>query len=548
MIPILYETTEREFTTNGLGYLPDTAKCTVTEERNGKFELEMEYPVSGRSFSDIKERRIIFAKPSPGRRPQPFRIYRIAKNSKNTVKVYAEHISYDLAGVPVSAFSAETAAEAIAKLNASALAEHPFIFETDKERDGSYNNSVPAGIRSIMGGQEGSLLDIYHGEWLYDMFTVSLKEARGADNGVNIAYGKNITTLEQDENIANVYTGVLPYWYSEEQGLAQGTIQQVPGTFDYVRILTQDFSDKFQEPPTDAELNAEAAKYIRDNDIGVPKVSLKVSFVDLAKANGLETVAFLENVELCDTVSIRFEALNISTKAKIVKTEYNVLLDRYTSVEIGDARETLADTIASQNSVIKNATKKSDLEKAVANATKLITGNSGGYVVFHDSDGDSFPDEILVMDKPTIEEATKIWRWNQQGLGYSGTGYQGPYGLAMTIDGGIVADFITTGTLNADSVNVSNINGENIKGKTIGNAQLASSAADSRVIGGGSVGSGHLTWDVNDAINKGVNAYGSIAYGFSVLSAGYVYADNLVVELVNAHWCFKNGMYYLGHY
>lgn len=370
MTPVLYESTEREFTSNGLGMLVDCTDCTVTEERNGGFELEMSYPVSGRSFADLTERRIIFAKPSPGRGPQPFRIYRITKNSKNTVKVYAQHISYDLSGVPVSAFEAQTASEAMEKLNTSALVPHPFTFSTDKTTQGSMKSPTPAGIRPVMGGQEGSILDTYHGEWIYDMFSVSLKEARGSDNGVLIAYGKNITTLEQDHNISSVYTAVLPFWHSDEQGLVQGDMQHCPGTYDYIRVLVQDFTDKFQDPPTVEELNAVAVKYIQINEVGVPKVSLKVSFVDLARENRQGAVSVLENIELCDTVHVLFEKLNISTVSKVVKTEYDVILDRYKSVEIGDAKDKISDTIAAQKRAIRESVKASEVTRAAGIAQK----------------------------------------------------------------------------------------------------------------------------------------------------------------------------------
>lgn len=472
MKPILFSSTETAFTSNGLGVLTDTAECYVEETRNEGFELELQYPVSGIHFEDLRLRNIIFAKPSPTRRAQPFRIYRITKPMDGIVTVYAQHISYDLIGIPVSPFEASTAAQAIAGLNSHKLVNHPFTFSTDKVRNGDFASAIPAAIRSVMGGRDGSILDIYHGEWLYDLFSVQLKEARGADNGVKILYGKNLTKLEQDENISEVYTGVLPYWYSENDGLVQGTIQNVPGTFDFVRILTKDFSDKYNEAPTAAALNADAAEYIRDNEIGVPKVSLTLSYVDLSKASGFESMAALEAVELCDIVTVEFEKLGITATAKVISTRFDVLLERYSEIEVGDAKETLTDTIAAQAMKLKAAPTKSDMQKAIDYATQLITGNHGGYVIFHDSDGDNFPDEILIMDTPDIETARKVWRWNQSGLGYSGTGYRGPYGLAMTIDGSIVANYITTGTLNAENVNVTNINGENIRNKTIGESPM----------------------------------------------------------------------------
>lgn len=481
MIPILYGSTETQFSNNGIGYLSEAASCKVVEERNGKFELEMKYPVSGIRFADITNRKIIFAKPSTGKPEQPFRIYKITKPSNGLITVHAQHISYDLSGVPVSPFSAGTAAAAISSLSTKALTPVTnYSFQTDIVRNGNFELVTPASMRSILGGREGSILDVYHGEWEFDFnksnkkTVVTLHESRGADNGVLIAYGKNLTTLEQEENISAVYTGILPYYYSESDGLVQGNIQNAPGTFDFVRVLPMDFSSEYQEKPTVQALNARAIKYIQDNDIGVPEVSLKVSFVELSKASGYEKIAMLENVELCDEVTVKFEKLNISTKAKVVKTEYDVLKDRYTYVDIGKVKDGIAKTIAEQGAEIKRATTRSDMQKAIKYATELITGAKGGYVLINDSDGDGFPDEILIMDTEDKETAVNVWRWNKNGLGFSSNGYAGPYGLAMTIDGSIVADYITSGTINADNVNVTNINGQNIKEASVAAARLSS--------------------------------------------------------------------------
>lgn len=520
--PILFASDETVFTSYGKGILKEASSCIVSEERNGEFELEMKYPVNGKRFSDIQNRCIIFAKPSPNRLEQPFRIYKITKPYKGQITVYAQHISYDLSGIPVNAFEAESAYEAIEALNDEALVSHDFTFGTDIDKDAEFVSYTPASIRSLMGDEDGAILSVFGGEWEYDMFSVTLLEQRGENRGVTIRYGKNLTTLEQDENNSEVYTGVLPYWYSENEGLVTGEIQDVPGTFDYVRILTKDFSDKHQEPPTAAELNEDAATYIRDEKIGEPEVSIKTSFADLSKAMGEAPTA---EIELCDTVTVIFEKLNISKTAKVISTKYDVLKDRYISVDIGDVKEDISDTIAEQTAKLKKAPTKSEMQKAIAYATDLITGNHGGYVVFHDSDGDKFPDEILIMDTPDIETATKVWRWNSSGLGYSSNGYEGPFGLAMTIDGSIVANYITTGTLNADSVNVTNINGENIKDKTIGNSPMGDSAINSRTISGGAVGSGECNAWVNNGLAAGYRALEICGNFWGLTDASLEYID-----------------------
>lgn len=452
--PILYSSQETRFTDNGLGILSDAVSCVVTEERNGAFELEMQYPADGLRYKDIKLRSLILAKPNPTANPQPFRVYRISKPMLGIVTVYAEHISYDLSGIPVSPFEAGSTAQAMAQLQASSAVENPFTFWTDKSTAASMKVAAPASIRSLLGGREGSVLDVYGGEYAFDRYTVRLYEQRGENRGVSIRYGKNLTDLQQEENCANVYTGAYPYWSGSEGQLVQLPEKILPaeGTYGFTRILALDLSSDFEEEPTMDQLRARARSYMKNNRIGVPDVSLAVSFVQLEQTEEYKDLALLERVNLCDTVNVEFPALGVAAQAKCVKTIYDVLLDRYQSVELGDARTNIADTIASQQKQIERAPTITAMKQAVDSATGQITGNKGGYVVLHSSTGGKQPDEILIMDTPDIKTAKKVWRWNKAGLGYSPNGYNGPYGLAMTQDGAIVADFITAGTLSANLI------------------------------------------------------------------------------------------------
>ena len=464
MKPVLYPSQETAFGSNGLGVLTDAASCVITEERNGAFELEMTYPVSGIHYKEIAPRCIILAKPNPVDDPQPFRVYRITKPMGGLVTVYGEHISYDLAGVPASPFAAESAPDAMEKLKSSSAIPTPFSFWTDKDTAGTMGITAPVALRSLLGGREGSVLDVYGGEYKFERYTVRLYNQRGQNRGASIRYGKNLTDLTQDENIAGVYTGVYPYWSSMEGALVQlpEKILPAPGNYDFTRIMTLDLSSEFQEPPTQDQLRARAEAYMKANNIGVPRVSLTVSFVPLEQTEEYKDIGLLERVELCDTVNVEFPSLGVSATAKCVRTVYDALLDRYKSVELGDARTNIADTIAAQQQKIEQAPDKTFVQQAVDSATGQITGNKGGYVVLHSSTGSKEPDEILIMDTPDIKTAVKVWRWNKAGLGYSSYGYNGPYGLAMTQDGSIVADFITAGTLNAALAKVINLDASNI--------------------------------------------------------------------------------------
>lgn len=442
---------------NGIGVLKDAIRCTVTEERNGAFELEMVYPLSGQHYSSLAMRGLILAKPNPFSDYQYFRIYNISRPINGQVTINAQHISYDLSGIPVSPCTASNASDALSVLKSHAVVDCPFTFWTDFTTTASFKVAVPSSLRSVLGGVDGSILDAYGGEYEWDNTTIKLHNHRGSDRGVTIRYGKNLTDLTQEENCAAVYTGVYPYWTDSDGNVTQisgNPVVNVDGTYDFVRILTLDLSQEFENKPSDEQLKQRAVTYIKANDIGVPKVSLTLSFAQLAQTDEYADISMLEQVSLCDTVHVQFSKLGVSADARCIKTVYNVLLERYDSVELGNARSSLANTVADMGKTVQSTVNKtrSDLERAIDRATQLITGNLGGYVVLHSSTGADEPDEILVMDKPEIAKATKVWRWNLAGWGYSSSGYGGPYRLAATMDGAINADFITTGSLSANLI------------------------------------------------------------------------------------------------
>lgn len=469
MKPILFPSTATEFTTQGLGALSDAISCIVTEERNGLYELEMQYPQSGIHFSEIQNRCIIYAIPSPYREAQPFRVYRITRPINGIAIIYAQHISYDLAGIPVNPFTAGSAAEALSGMASHTAVESPFSFWTDKSTTANFSVLVPSASRSVLGGVEGSILDVYGGEYLFDKFFVRLYNQRGNDNGVVIRYGKNLTDVEQDANISSVATGVLPYWVGAEGELVQGNIVNVDGTFDFVRIMTIDFSSDFENQPTASELETRAMQYIKSNKIGVPSVSISVSFVQLEQTEEYKDLALLEKCDLCDTVTVQFESLGINAKAEIVRIITDVLLERYESVEVGDIRANIAYTIADQQQKIEKAPTTSAMQKAINNATNWLT-SADGYVIAVKDDNGTWK-EILFLDTPSAETAKNVLRINTNGIGFSTNGVNGPYRNAWTIDGSLVADFITTGTLNAALAKIINIDATNINTGTL-NADL----------------------------------------------------------------------------
>ena len=460
MIPILYSKAETVAQlvadkTNGVGRLADATSCKVQEDRNGAFTLSMTYPISGIHYADIVIGGCIKAKPNELADPQLFRIYHISKPLNGMVTIDAQHLSYDLSKAVVKPFSAKGITAVTSGMISNMIGGIGFSFSSDiNNGDSQFTNDHPQSFRALLGGQEGSVLDVFGGEYEFNNEKVILHAHRGSDNGVVIRYGKNLTSVQQDENIESTYTAVYPYVLNSDQETIAGDLQTVVSTSE-PKILALDLSSEFKEEdgtPTAAQINAKAQKYIKANNIGVPKVSLDVSFVQLWQTQEYKEIAPLERVSLCDTVTVKYEKLGVDAKAKVITTVYDVLAERYDSITLGDAKSSLASTIAAapdRNEIQKQAS--SDLERAVTRATNLITGQKGGHVVIK-SDANGKPQELLIMDTEDEATATKVWRWNLSGLGYSSKGINGEYGTAITQDGAIVADYITTGDLNAQVI------------------------------------------------------------------------------------------------
>lgn len=459
MKPILYRAEETAFTTNGVGILSDVIDCSVIQTLNGQYELEMKYPVKGIHFLEIQQRTIITAKPDPVTDSQPFRVYRITKPLNGVVTIYARHVAYDLMGVTVSPFSASSVAATLQEIKNHAVGECSFSFWTDKDAAATMTVKVPTSAWSLLGGTKGSVLDCFGGEYEFDRWMVRLHNHRGTDRGVSIRYGKNLTSLEQDENCANCYTGVYPYWAN-----AKGDYVELPektvsakGDFGYSRILPLDLSSEWKEAPTNDQLRNRAEKYVSDNAIGEPVVSWKVGFVALEQTEEYKGIALLERIMLGDTVSVELAQMGISVSARAVEQCYKPVLERYESVTLGSVKTSLADTIASQQREIHSKPDQTQMQMAIATLTAAILGASGGAVRLLDGNGDGMPDTLYIADNPDPAKAVKVWRFNYEGWGASKTGYNGPFIMGATLEGGFLADFITAGTLNASLIKTGTI-------------------------------------------------------------------------------------------
>ena len=509
MKPILYPAGETQFRNNGLGRLSEATRCLVTEERNGQYELEMAYPVTGRHYKEIIEERIIAARHDDSEDIQPFRIYKITRPMNGIVTVSARHISYQLSKVAVMPFSADTCATALSGMITNSVGDCPFSIWTDKLLEAHFSVNVPSSFRSLLGGVSGSILDVYGpGEYEWDKFTVKFHSHRGSDQNVYIRYGKNMTDVKKTTDTSNLWTGILPYWAgtdeSEQAILVTLPEQVIYSDFveDYVyrMVIPVDFSSAFQSQPTEEHLRGRAQSYVNANaHDGIP-ASIDVSFVALWQTEEYKNWAPLQKLKLCDIVTVYHRGLGIENKAKIVSVTYDVILERYEKMTIGEVKTSLGDSIRQISEEIKKEVPtNASVSQAISLATNILSGSMGGNIVIN-TNAQGQPVEILSMDTADITTARKILKINKNGISVSSTGYSGAFSVLLDMDGeldaaalkGIIdAALVKSGTLSDKQSNISwNMVNGTFSGKNITITNLTATAITADTISGNTVSSG----------------------------------------------------------
>lgn len=365
MIPILYDKTETTFTSNGLGRLADCLRCIVTEERNGIYECEFDYPISGPKYDQIQEGQIIAVTHDDNGDIQPFDIYHRTAPIDGVVTFYARHISYRQIGITVEPFTASGVANAIAGIKTNSYDTNPFTYSTDKTTAGDYTVKVPSSAKALLGGNENSLLDVFGaGEYEFDKFNVHLWVRRGIDTDVQIRYRKNLADITHDVDYTESYNGIVPYWLGMAPDpldpdteietlimLPEVAVMASGQTYDGRNtILPLDLSSDFEGVPTEAELRTLATQKLTDADTLKPIENITVSFVQLWQTDEYANVAPLQKVGLCDTVSVIYPELGVDkATVKVIKVVYNTLLDRYDEMELGDSLSSYASIITANN-------------------------------------------------------------------------------------------------------------------------------------------------------------------------------------------------------
>lgn len=492
MIPILLKQDAK----TKIGWLAEAISCRCTEERNGIYELELQYPMLGTYAADLIIDRYIKAKPNSTGDNQLFHIRKVSKPINGMFTVSCDHVSYALSGYPVSTVSAsgnaQVAINAVLTAAKNQLGKDTGFSAAPTDIALSSSISLAnVSARAALGGVQDSILQIYGGEYEFDNYTIKLHKSRGQDRGVRISYGRNMTDLKCEIDMDSAYTGIYGYVKNDDVDL-KSYVSVTNSSGINAKTLIRDFSSDFSgDEITQAKLDSAVSAYVAKNDINSPSVSMTVSFVDLSQSPEYASFSALEAVNLCDTVKIYHKDLDIDIKVKVIKTTYDVLRERYTSIELGSPRANFADVIrqtvqeaadAKNLAILSKSEITAAYKKAIADATAAITGNSGGHIRLNPSEN---PQEQLIMDSTDASTAKKIWRWNLSGLGYSPTGYNGPYKTAITQDGHFVADFIDTGTLTANIIKAGIM--QSVNGQFSFNLETGHISASDIDISGGSI-------------------------------------------------------------
>ena len=357
MIPILFESNETTFTSNGLHRLIDTISCTVVEERNGIYECDFEYPVIGQYFSEIKCGRIIGVTHDDSGDIQPFDIVSFSKPIEGIVSFHAVHISYRLKGYIVQDSDINTLPDALTALS-SATPSNSFTYTADFTANGyaAAFNGVPRSVRQLLGGVEGSILDTYGGEYEWDKFDVILHQQRGQTVDFAVRYGYNMLSYNDETDYSNAYTTAIPYWLgTDANGLETMVVGNKvdSGLTPYngmEKCAAMDLSEAFEDEPTAAELETFALNKMTSNNVNNPHQSIDVEFVRLQDFSEYSGYEELLQCKLCDSIKVIFPDYQTSANFKIVRTEYDVLRDTFVSMELGTLSTTLAEALGVNNS------------------------------------------------------------------------------------------------------------------------------------------------------------------------------------------------------
>ena len=434
MKPILYKSNETTFETYGLGEI-DATKALVTRERNGNYTLYIEYPASGRLASVFKNDMRIKSDAGLRTKNQTFYISRILKSSKGIIKIYAKHISHltELMAVRNGTLVNGTASGALSIWASNTLGGVRFDTWSDITTSNrtSWDIANFKNAREALGGREGSILDVWGGEFEFDNTTIRLHKQLGRKSPIVLEYGRNILSAEDEQDIGSTYTSIYPYaTYTPDStgntdGHSEAITVELPekyidskyvGLYNERRVEIVDFSSSFKEKevPTAAKLRNLANAYIINNNVGLPKINTKIEYVDLSKAQDHASNQILEEAELCDIVPIYYPPIGITSEdGKLTTIVFDVLRGVNDSVEVGTIGEGIRSAMTSGL-----ATQVSDIAKSQKQLVDTLPKyllNAQGNKVWYNRPDDTIEHKVgdIWFEKNGLYDRMYVWNGSQ---------------------------------------------------------------------------------------------------------------------------------------
>lgn len=412
----------------GLGTLIDATSCKVTEGLNGEYELELTYPLTGELFGQLQPGRIIVAKSYRNAATvQPFEIYDESRAIGGQVVFHAQHISYRALGVPIRPVTAQNAFSAVSLVASNAVISSPFTLTTDMTASGTFAMDKPTSLQNVLLGSSDSLVSVYGGDILRDGYSIQLLKHRGMDRGARIVYGRNLVDLTQEKSIAEMYDSVYPFFVETDENENTRLVEladtlvliTAPNKASAKKVYMLDLSSEFDETPNQAQMLQATNDYIAKNSLDKPEVSLSLKYVDLSRTQEYADLKNLDHIELGDDVTVQFAALGVDVTARVSRIVYDCLLDANESIDVGDVRTNVVDTIAQggtggvdNSQQIKKLSIKADQATQAASdaakvATNYITEGSGGVRFFGGSSSITMGGSGLTFNG--VKNRTVLW-------------------------------------------------------------------------------------------------------------------------------------------
>lgn len=441
---------------NGIGILKDCTSAEVIEEINGEFSITIEYPEKGYLYNEIEEDKIIVSDVGYGE-PQAFRIKNIEETLTNK-KIYATHIFYDLSDNQLDDVYPQNlnGNTAINWILSKTQYEHKFTGFSDIETAKSARYVRKNGVQALIGNEENSFVNRWGGEIVRDNYKISILRKRQSTSSIKtIRYKKNLKGITFNIDFTTVGTRLMPMGYDAlllpekyiDSPLINNYSHPIIKKLEYADVKVKNTEDEegFETIEDAQEELRRLTKQDIEAGIDKPSLSTTIDFVKLSDTEEYKNYKNLEELYIGDSINVYVQKINIDIEQRIVKTTYNPLTKKFTKYELGNVKTNYATQSVKNESKLQEITLPNLLQIAKENATSQITSALGGYV--YKTQG-----ELFIMDTDNPNTAQKVWRWNLNGLGYSKTGINGTYELAMTQDGNIVADFIRTGTMSVSRI------------------------------------------------------------------------------------------------